>query len=272
MVRYWRIFLGLVVAAFVVPSVVPTPAAKAASTCPSVLVVGLHGVGEGPSPTVPAKSTTIEDTFKAAIRAATNAGVTGWAIDDVDYQTVPASDFSSAAGVKAVLDVVYKTAVHLEKYLLEPITRVCPGTEIDLVGYSLGAWIINYMLTTFNTEWSHIGAAVFYGDPCWYNSSGGYTGMARYAGGCIPESTYPDPISRSSSPFQVLSVCNYHDPICGQGYPPTPTGIIQQYLGAKACEHAPPGPTSSCTHYDYTYGYPSSGSTVKGGQFLFDYT
>ena len=271
MFKVWCIFLGLVVAAFFVPSVASAPAAKAA-TCPSVLVVGLHGVGEGPSPTVPAKSATIEDTFKAVLSDVKHAGQSGWSVDDVDYQTVPASDFSSPAGVKAVLDVVYKNAVHLEKYLLEPITSVCPGTEIDLVGYSLGAWIINYMLTTFNTEWSHIGAAVFYGDPCWYNSSGGYTGMAQYAAGCIPESTYPDPISSRSSPFQVLSVCNYHDPICGQGYPPTTIGIIQQYLGAKACEHAPPGPTSSCTHYDYTYGYPKSGSTVNGASFLFNNT
>ena len=49
--------------------------------------------------------------------------------------------------------------------------------KVALVGYSMGAWVINKWLADHPREWSMIKAVVFYGDPCW--SHGSDVGLAR---------------------------------------------------------------------------------------------
>ena len=79
-----------------------------------------------------------------------------------------------------------------------------------------------------------------------------------------PASSYPyvPTASGDSPPFPVQSWCNTKDPICGQGFAPNPAGLAQQFAAAVNCK------TQSCPHRLYTYGFPSSGETVNGGNFL----
>lgn len=265
MLKYWRVFLGLVAVALFVPSIAATPAAKA-STCPSVLVVGLHGLNEGPSSTISMPSATIADTFGAFQNVINKTGPNNTSTQHANYESLGWDLFTAIGGIQGALTSINSFAGSLESSL-ESFSSTCPGSGIELAGYSLGAWIINDMLTTYNTEWRYIAAVVLYGDPCWYNPSGGYTGLARHAGGCIPESTYPclSSTCSSSPPFLVESWCNSKDPICGQN-----DNLAQQLAGVAQCITTQPNAsgTSPCTHFDYIYGYPNSGATVYGGQFL----
>ena len=229
------------------------------SSCPTALVVGVHGVGEGPSPTISAVSTTLQDTYNAFVTAAKQQGHTGENFDPINYRTVTVSDFGTSAGIKGVLTTVESVAGGLNT-TLTGITTACPHMSVSLAGYSLGAWIINYMLITYHQLWPHINSVVYYGDPCWYNSSGGYTGLAQqFAGGCASKSTYPYPAS--SKPFPIQSWCANKDPICGQGY--SPILPSNQLSAAKNCTT-----NNGCTHLSYVVGYPNSGATVNGGRFL----
>jgi hypothetical protein len=207
-----------------------------------------------------AVSTTLQDTYGTFTVAANQQGQPKESFDPTTYRTVPVTDFGTPTGIKGVLTTVQNVAKGLNT-TLTGLTSACPHMAISLAGYSLGAWIINYMLITYQQLWPHINSVAYYGDPCWYNPSGNYSGLAqRYAGGCAPEATYPYPSSQAN--FPIKSWCNNKDPICGQGYAFTVAGQKAQFYAAKHCT------TSKCTHLDYVLGYPDSGPTVSGGQFL----
>ena len=77
--------------------------------------------------------------------------------------------------------------------------------KIALVGYSMGAWVINDWIMQHSGEWNMIKAVVLYGDPCYV---GGFfdQGLARlfaYSIGCMPSSDYPYPAGSAHVPFQV---------------------------------------------------------------------
>jgi hypothetical protein len=86
--------------------------------------------------------------------------------------------------------------------------RLCPDTPISLVGYSLGALLIDNLLSSQGAERNAINAVELYGDPCWYNPDGGFRGLARYAAtagfrlGCFPANAYPYPDFLADHAFQ----------------------------------------------------------------------
>jgi len=230
-----------------------------ANACPKALVIGVHGVGEGPSQTKPDVSITLKHTYYAFTAAASRHGHGGEQFDPTTYPTVPVSAFGTAGGIKGVLATVKDVAKGLNITLVG-LASACPHMSVSLAGYSLGAWIINYTLITYHKIWNHVSAVAYYGDPCWHNSSRGYEGLARkVVGGCAAKSSYPYPASKT--PFLMQSWCVNKDPICGQGY--NPSDIAAQLKAAKHCTAQ-----NKCTHFDYKDGYPNSGPTVNGGKFL----
>ena len=145
---------------------------------------------------------------------------------------------------------------------MESFSDVCPDTPISLVGYSLGALLINNMLSSYSNEWDNVNVVELYGDPCWYNPHGGYRGLAQYAAtvgfrlGCFPENAYPYPLV---SPVGCTSWCRAcamsEDPICGQGWPPYEIG--GQIIAAALCG------LDKCPHLSY-FGT----ATSYGAEFL----
>jgi hypothetical protein len=235
-------------------------------TCPAALVVGLHGVSEGPSPTISKVSVTISDTFSAFKTAAALLHRRGESVDAYAYDTFPVSAFAAKDKKHLLLalnDLVKKvdqTALGLETQL-KAISTACPSTSISLVGYSMGAWIVNDMLSSYTAEWPHIKAVVLYGDPCWRNKSGSYIGLARYEPdiGCMAAASYPLPVSKA--PFRATSLCLTADPVCGEGL----ANIVDQLAGVQSCLKG------KCQHFSYGDGFPEKGGAVNGGKYLAKY-
>jgi hypothetical protein len=247
--------------ALTVPATLTGMAVPAEAACPAAIVIGLHGVGEGPSS---ANSATIAATFKdfqADVTAAGNPS-SSYILDPFTYPPVPVSDFNSVAGLKHLANTLDNTVLALATQIID-LKAACPSASIELVGYSLGAWIIQ--MTLQNTDlWSDVKAVEYYGDPCWYNPSGGYVGLVRFTPndgaslGCPDRSAYP--YEDQPPPFPAQSLCFGGDPICGQGLNPSksPANIIARFAAAQACTRK-----NHCTHYDYT-----GAAAKEGAMFL----
>lgn len=234
--------------------------AAASAGCPAAEVIGVHGTGEGPSATDGADSPEIKATFAAFTADEQKLGEHGARLE---YYTYPTVAFTGYLPVNwpALRTTVAGYAGELEAELAS-FSSACPGTPISLVGYSLGALLINSMLSSHRGEWNHIDAVELYGDPCRYNRSGGYQGLAQYAAragfrlGCFPENAYPYPlVSPASFHFLVQSRCNDKDPVCGQGWPPY--GISGQAIAAALCG------LDKCPHLSY-----AGADTSYGAEFL----
>jgi hypothetical protein len=134
--------------------------------------------------------------------------------------------------------------------------------KIALVGYSMGAWVINLWLTDHHSEWSKIKAVVLYGDPCW---RGGFfdEGLARLFAlsyGCMPFSYYPYPEASAQVPFQVQTYSAVHDPVSGEGWHGGLPNVAQeQLLAAILCTNP-----ATCSHLDYT----GSTAIYQGARFV----
>ena len=93
--------------------------------------------------------------------------------------------------------------------------------KIALVGYSMGAWVINKWIVDHPLEWDMIKAVVLYGDPCKVN--GKDKGLVReFAAsyGCMPAKDYPYPLPGGTTavPFPVQSWTMPRDPVTGAGW------------------------------------------------------
>jgi Cutinase len=263
----WAVMLVPVVAAWLMPTTAATPAAHGALTpaaasaaCPAAEIIGVHGTGEGPSSTDSTDSPEIKATFAAFAADEQKLNEHGARLEYYSYPTVSFSDYLPAnwPTLGATID---DDAAQLETEL-KSFSSSCPDTPISLVGYSLGALLINDMLGSYDNEWNHIDAVELYGDPCWYNPHGGYRGLAQYAAaagirlGCFPQKAYPYRlVSPAGFPFAVQSLCISGDPICGQGWPPQAIG--GQIIAATLC------PLDRCPHLDY-----SGVSADDGANFL----
>ena len=196
-----------------VPGTVPTtgpPSSAAAqptanSNCGTPVFFGLHGMGEGPSSDIPTDSPEIMG-FDAAQNLISGAVLNV----PVPYPTVSASywDVLDAASAGPLRNAVNAGESALQSYVAS-WTSGCSLSQdkIALVGYSMGAWVINKWLKDHPGEWIMISAVVLYGDPCW--KDGADAGLARIfnATGCSPAENYPYPGAcrpcRSSVPGPV---------------------------------------------------------------------
>ncbi len=239
-----------------------TPAAASAG-CPAAEIIGVHGTSEGPSSTDSKDSPEIKATFAAFAADEQKLGEHDARMEYFAYPTVTFAEYLPV-NWPALRTTIYDYAGELEAQL-EGFSRSCPDTPISLVGYSLGALLIDNMLSSYSGEWNSIDAVELYGDPCWYNPDGGYRGLARYAStagfrlGCFPENAYPYPlVSPAGSHFAVQSLCISGDPICGQGWAPYEVG--GQVIAAALCG------LDRCPHLSYP-----AASASDGAAFLADH-
>lgn len=261
----WSAFLIPFLAASFMFATAAAPAAHAAvkappAACPTAEIIGVHGTGEGPSTTDNKVSPEIKATFAAFTADEQKLSEQGARLEYYPYPTLSFTDYLPTGWPK-VRKIVSDYAGELEAEL-ESFSYACPNTPISLVGYSLGALLINNMLSSYDSEWNHLDAVELYGDPCWYNPHGGYRGLAQYAAvagirlGCFPPNVYPYPlVSPAGFHFAAQSLCISGDPVCGQGWPPYEIG--GQIIAAALC------PFDKCPHLSY-----AGASASEGAQFL----
>ncbi|HLK74953.1 MAG TPA: cutinase family protein [Streptosporangiaceae bacterium] len=229
--------------------------AAASDGCPAAEIVGVHGTSEGPSRTNGTDSPEIKATFAAFAGDERKLDEHGARLDYFAYPTVTFAEYLPGRWL-SLRTTIHDYADQLEAEL-EAFSRSCPGTPILLVGYSLGALLIDRMLSSHRGERGFIDAVELYGDPCWYNPHGNYRGLARYAAagnlrlGCFPEDAYPL-VSPAGSPFVVQSRCISGDPICGQGWPVYEIGA--QLIAAALCG------LDKCPHLSYSVASASDGA------------
>jgi predicted esterase len=279
----WRrsVFLSVAVfgllASAVAGTAVPASAAPAANPyCNTPVFFGLHGVGEGPSSTDSklAPELTGFDDAQNQISGAVLA-------DLVSYTTVSFSALDLLPDNPQLASDVYKavTAVsngvsQLDKYFNNWIS----GCQIDqpkiaLVGYSMGAWVINDWLDHNPGDWIYIKAVVLYGDPCWID--GADKGLVRAAGiagvaglvGCMSARTYPYPAATDvyTPHFKTQSWCVGGDPVCGGGFKGKLAKMVKGGLGCLA-DTKPP--YTRCPHYWYRTGEPAAVTLKDGAQLV----
>ena len=229
---------GLAIATLLalVSSALPASAAtRQARDCNTVPVFfGLHGITEGPSPTV-SKWSEVLMSFDREQNAMGGAVLNY----PISYTTLYPNDFFVPGRLRGAL-------ADGENALDSAITDYSQGCSVSqdeffLVGYSMGAWVINKWIVDHPSEWPMIKAVVLYGDPCWVN--GKDQGLARQGShGCMPATYYPFPVKVDTVPFPVQSWSMPRDPVSGAGWG---EDRIAQLRAAKDCEK------SHCSHLEY---------------------
>lgn len=250
-------------------SALPARANEAAGqtlSCPRVVLIGLHGITEGPSPINSQKSPTIQATFTAfanEVKKLPNDGTShSYRLQWFAYPTVPRSDFNSYPGLQNAVSVVGTTATQLYNYVSGQVDA-CSGTLVSVVGYSLGAWVINVALTQHYYMAGLLNLAAMEGDPCWSNTRDGSAGLAQRAQearvqlGCLNTDTYP--YLTFANPYTAQSVCVPKDPVCGEGF--NLLTAAQQFTKATSCTTA-----DHCPHF----AYPADGAAGYIGKWLAD--
>lgn len=253
---------------------VSVPAAHASTTqaadseCNGLPIVYLvHGIAQGPTVANPQLSQSPElSSF------VTDLGDT----DDTSFNyTRVLYPAASRFNVAVTWDTYMNDG---ERNLQSDITQgndgTCRGDEhIALVGYSMGAWVVDKWLQQHRSEWSEVTAVTLFGDPCW-TSSGGNEGLTRlFLGsyGCPPSKDYPYPAARSSVPFPVLSYTLNKDPVSGYGFhggqlslPPIVFANREVQLAAAAACLSP----VTCPHLDYQNGWIGAGAVQDGANIV----
>jgi Cutinase len=236
--------------------------------CVDAYFIGVHGVQQD------AGAPEIEET-RQAFAANTPPGKTTlytllpYHAPDFKDWTDLANLFVPAeqAGVQELTNVIKDSP----NGILYGILEKCPTQSIVLVGYSLGAWVVNDWLSKNSDVWPNIRAVELYGDPLWHRSghdasSGQDYDYAGLAAGLVT----PDPYSNTPTGPGVgisnrwQSWCLQNDPVCGEGY--SIVDLVHQASDAKACLD------TNCEHLKYTkddYGHGRGYDlTTRGGEFL----
>jgi hypothetical protein len=255
------------------PSPSPSPPSK---VCPTVLL-GLHGMQEGPSPTDPtAKSTTggitvVESTFKSfqTAAAATGHSAKDYKTDDVPYPITEWYDLDNPFLMRTIVSDVVDGSNALNT-AIRNYMALCPSgkSKFELVGYSEGAWVIEYWLHFHQSAADkYVKAIQLYGDPNYYEVYGhdrhgvhAYQGLSRLAG--LTFGWYGPPYPNPNTPYRVKTVCITKDPVCGKGYTDSLTEHALQFGAAGKCL------ISDCPHLDRHY---DNGYTIRGAEFLAKY-
>ena len=237
----------------------PTPKPK---SCPTVLL-GLHGMNEGPSSTMSADvSTPVESTFIFFESMAANAHKfrpNDYAVDDVPYPTTGFFELDNPFEMRTIVSDVVDGSVALQK-AFQHYMALCPRSNFELVGYSEGAWVVDYWLHFYQSEaYKHVKAIMLYGDPNWYEAYGhdvAYQGLSRIAG--LTFGWFGPPYPKPNTRYAVQTVCIPKDPVCGKGFADTIAKHAVQFATAAGCL------ITDCPHLDYV----PDGYTLRGAEFL----
>ena len=234
--------LGVALTALVISTLAATeppaaaaPRSAAASSCDTTPVFfGLHGMAEGPSNTISTISPELES-FDTDQNAISGAVLTY----PVSYPTVYPNKWYSLLTTPSALSKG-ENALQAD---IKSYTAGCSVSQdkIALVGYSMGAWVINKWIVDHPLEWDMIKAVVLYGDPCKVN--GKDKGLVReFAAsyGCMPAKDYPYPLPGGTTavPFPVQSWTMPRDPVTGPAGPGTRTPRSKRRSTAPTPRHA----------------------------------
>jgi hypothetical protein len=142
--------------------------------CADAYFIGAHGTAEGPDGSGRATSRVLLETAVHFLREKPgNARV------KVDYLVYPAADLTyllllapelaAALFINDLIAAKDSGVIALNEHVRNTVLRECPNPKIVLVGYSLGAWVIDDWLSRRENEilWQHIRAVELYGDPQW---------------------------------------------------------------------------------------------------------
>jgi Cutinase len=258
----WRFAtLGVALAALLVSVLAATgsPAMAAPGSCANTgpVFFGLHGMNEGP-PVTP------KFPFSPEISGLDHEQnlISGAVLNDpVPYPTAT----ESLNDLINLVSFVNQGEHNLQSYLAA-WTRGCTTAQdkVALVGYSMGAWVINKWLKDHSSERSMIKAVVLYGDPCWIHGAdrGLVRLLARSYGvglGCSPPNNYPYPASIHTPP--TVSYCLGGDPVCGGGFNSNP---VTEVATASTCTPE----NLQCPHNWYRVGQPGEATLKLGAQVV----
>jgi hypothetical protein len=267
-----RSAIVLALLALLVSAVVATgPRATAAvSSCANTVPVffGLHGMAEGP-PT--SKTVGLSPEIKG-FDYEQNLISGRVLVYPVSYTVLTASVWdllrSPATNAAELMAAVNNGESHLQSDLAA-YTKGCSLAQdrVALVGYSMGAWVINKWMIDHPKEWKMIRAVVLYGDPCWINGTD--EGLVRQdidagataVSGCTRDGTYPYPAARSKVPFPMESWCAAGDPVAGCGFN---GDLFSQVAAAVVCVFN----DTSCPHNWYRVGGPAEAALRSGARFV----
>lgn len=227
-------------------------------------VYGLHGVNQGPSDTVKTTSPTLTSFKTDLAKFDSESQVTFTA---VNYPTVKVTSLTDDAAMTIIMNT---GEANLQADIAAHIDETCQlyrDHSVSLVGYSMGAWVINDWLMKHKNEWNYIDTVILYGDPCWHNSLFNY-GLAQLfldGYGCVPVSTYPYPEAKAHVPFPIVSYSLNLDPISGDGW----QGGLSEYTQAAqlaAALNCWSGVV--CSHLDYKIGAKGGGQVYDGAKLV----
>jgi hypothetical protein len=237
--------------------------------CPTVLL-GLHGMNEGPSATKAADiSSTVESTFVFFKSIAANAhkfGPNDYQVQDVSYPTTGFAELDNPLKMRTIVSDVVDGSKALD-VAVRHYTALCRTSNFELIGYSEGAWVVDYWLHFHSSEFrTHIKAIQLYGDPNYYevyrhdrHGVHAYQGLSRLAG--LTFGWYGPPYPNPNAGYRIKSVCILKDPVCGKGYTESLAEHALQFGTAATCT------ITSCHHLDYVI----DGYTKRGAEFLAKY-
>lgn len=238
---------------------------KPAQVCKTLpIVYYVHGIWQGPTVSHPQlnQSATL-NTFNQDL---------GSMISGTRYTAKPVA-YPAADGfnVGVTWDTYMNDGVrNLQSDITQGNNSTCSGDQhIALVGYSMGAWVVDKWLQQHKNEWGEVTAVTLFGDPCW-TSSGHNEGLTRLFllnYGCPPGGDYPYPAAKSSVPFTVKSYTLNKDPVSGDGFhggqlslPPNVLANQKaQLASAIACVSA-----RICPHLRYESGQSGAGLVKEG--------
>lgn len=225
-------------------STAASPSASADSAaCPELYVIGVHGAGErATSKDLYMGPTVVKFWYKLVQKSAGritlgHAGV-GYAAPDI------LSLIKETASSKEVANSVRNGSTELARLVKQHLDSCPPASndealdsDIVLVGYSQGAWVVNHFLKNNPTQATQIeGGVLLFGDPQ-YDSSSNYThqngaktvtgiGLARWGAWLFARPINPymplgsDPASKELRGFSA-SYCFRNllltDPVCHAG-------------------------------------------------------
>lgn len=231
----------------------PTPTCNA-----KPIVYYVHGIGQGPtvSHTQLSQSATL---YSFDLDLSGIIGLNSYSAKPVLY---PAA---SSFNVGATWDTYMNDGVrNLQSDVTQGNNSACAGDKhIALVGFSMGAWVIDKWLQQHKNEWSEVTAVTLFGDPCWTSPghNEGLTRLGLLGYGCPPSKDYPYPAAKSSVPFPVKPYTLNKDPVSGQGFSGGYTVLNEdrQLLSAIACVSV-----TTCPHLDYRIGYQGAALVDQG--------
>jgi hypothetical protein len=148
-----------------------TPQPTQPDGCADAYFIGVHGVREGPDLNGQGPSDLLKEIWKTFEHIAHDAGKRNVTRHYLRYPNPNQPSWDVVGNLGYILGAKIRGVMELNKFVRETVLKECPkdkNPKIVLVGYSLGAWVINDWLDGNNDLWDYIRAVELYADPLWY--------------------------------------------------------------------------------------------------------